>query len=94
MSQRDQVVVPNLQKLKQQFPAELPPEPVRVFVGKQRRGVPWGPFQIAPIYSQGVQYRLGCDLQPSQRSLGGKSLIAFVEGKSEIEMDQDIQRAQ
>ena len=46
-------------------PAEPPPEPVRVFVGKQRRGVPWGPFQIAP----GVPHRLGCDLQPSQRSL-------------------------
>lgn len=127
-------------------PAEPPPEPVRVFVGKQRRGVPWGPFQIAPIYSQGshtgwgaicnlhkdhcggtTQCKKAIILKPEQGiddeicvlrlkrwllagtddagwpqhclrtrhvSLGGKSLIAFAEGKSEIEMDQEIQRAQ
>ena len=109
-------------------------------------GVPWGPFQIAPIYSQGshtgwgaicnlhknhcggtTQCKKAITLKPEQGiddeicvlrlkrwllagtddagwpqhclrthhvSLGGKSLIAFAEGKSEIEMDQEIQRAQ
>ena len=127
-------------------PAEPPPKPVRVFVGKQRRGVPWGPFQIAPIYSQGShigwgaicglhkdpfestnQCRKAITLKPEQGIddeicvlrlkrwllagtddtgwpqhclrthhvyLGGTNLITFAEGKSEIEMDQEIQQAQ
>ena len=34
-------------------PSEQPVEQVGAFVGKQRRGMSWGPFQIAPIYAKG-----------------------------------------